>query len=284
LNSFGMRGPEMDLAKKPGTLRIFMIGDSTLWGGSYTDQADIYARLIDDSLDNKQGANDVEVWNMGVNAWGPHEELGYVKKFGTFDADVAIVCLPAGDIYRNMKSIANTPYFSVDAPPSFGLQEIAHHLLWQCRVRMKGAPSKEVEEERGRQGLKAYVELAKLLQDHGCEVIFAVLPSRAAGMGTSAPEQEQQDFDRLRKALKPLGVAVDFPVGLFKDKGTPAKMYFDVCHLRAGGHHVYAGYLTSRLEELSAKVRAHRVDGGGSAPATTAPPKATTTTPTEGGK
>jgi hypothetical protein len=258
LNSYGMRAPEMERTKKPGALRIFMIGDSTLWGGSYVDQADIYARVLDDKLDKTPGANDVEIWNIGVNGWGPHEELGYVNKFGVFDADVAVVCLPIGDIYRSKKTLANMPYFSADAPPNFGLQEIGHHLLWRGRMMLKGPQKPEVEEQRGRDGLVAYAELAKKLQSEGCEVIFAVLPGRAAGMTSEAPEKEQEDVERLRAALAPLGVEVDYPVGLFKDKGTTGEMYFDVCHLYTKGNHAYADYLKTRLEELSTKIREHR--------------------------
>ena len=64
--------------------------------------------MLDDLLDNKPGANDVEVLNMAVNGWGPFEEFGYVEKFGTFNADVAIVCLPIGDIYRRQVGAGET--------------------------------------------------------------------------------------------------------------------------------------------------------------------------------
>ena len=38
VNQFGMRAPDRALTKSPGTLRILLIGDSTLWGGLYIDQ------------------------------------------------------------------------------------------------------------------------------------------------------------------------------------------------------------------------------------------------------
>jgi hypothetical protein len=257
-NSYGMRGPEFEPTKKPGTLRIFMIGDSTLYGGSFVDQADIYARRLDDLLDTKSGANDVEVLNIGVNSWGPFQEVGYVEKFGTFGSDVAIVCLPIGDIYRGMGWMSNVPYFSVDSPPRFGLEEIGRHLLWRSRAMMQKAPDTGSESEQGHRGVAKYVELAKKLQSAGCEVVFLVLPGRQAGMTTTAPESEQQAVDELRKALEPLRVPVDYPIGLFEGKGTPDGIYHDVCHLLSSGNLMYADYLKSRLPELSTKIRAHR--------------------------
>src|SRR5205085_9009807 len=130
----------------------------------------------------KACTKDVEVWNMGVNAWGPFQEVGYVEKFGAFNADVAVICLPIRDIYRGPKTIANTPWFTVDAPPNFGLQEIFGHLLWRSREMMHRLPSQEIKEESGRAGIAKYVELAEKLRAKGCKVMMAGLPSRDAGM------------------------------------------------------------------------------------------------------
>ena len=99
-NSFGMRAPEISAQKKAGTFRILMIGDSTLWGGSYIDQQGLYARRVEQALNVKAKEQRVEVLNIGVNAWGPFHKLGYIQKFGTFDADVAVICMPYGDIFR----------------------------------------------------------------------------------------------------------------------------------------------------------------------------------------
>ena len=48
---------------------------------------------------------------MAANGWGPFNELGYVEKFGTFDADVAVILLPIGDIYRDLAMLVSSAVF-----------------------------------------------------------------------------------------------------------------------------------------------------------------------------
>jgi hypothetical protein len=271
-NAYGMRAPDFDPVKKPGTLRILMLGDSTLYGGSFVDQRDLYARLLDDALDAKPGVNSVEVLNMAANAWGPFNELGYVEEFGTFDADVAVIALPIGDIYRGLAQLMGLPYFEVDAPPRLALEEVLRHLNWRSREMFHKLPSAEEQVAQAKLGIEEYVKLAELLRSRGCEVLFEVLPSAPAGMNDVAPADEQRDVDALRAALEPLGVKVGYPIGLFKGKGTVDEMYHDRTHLRGGGHHVYADYLKSRLEHESVKLGA-QIEGHSPSAATQTAPK-----------
>ncbi len=83
-NKFGMRSDEVERDKPPGTFRILMIGDSTLYGGSYVDQADTYSTQVQNRL-NGAGSpktsppGKVEVLAMGCNGWGPFHERGFIK-------------------------------------------------------------------------------------------------------------------------------------------------------------------------------------------------------------
>ncbi len=132
-NSYGMRAPEFAAKKPAGTLRILMLGDSTLYGGSYVNQDDLYARQLADALEKQFGKGKVDVLNMAANGWGPFNELGFVEEFGTFDADVAVICLPIGDIYRDLSQLMGLPYFTVRDPPRLALEELLRHLNWRSR-------------------------------------------------------------------------------------------------------------------------------------------------------
>jgi hypothetical protein len=255
-NSYGMRAPEFAAEKEAGTLRILMLGDSTLYGGSYINQDDLYARQLADALEKQFGKGKVEVLNMAANGWGPFNELGFVEKFGTFDADVAVICLPIGDVYRDLAQLMGLPYFTVRDPPRLALEEILRHLNWRSREMFRDPPSAEETAKRGLRGIAAYVELAQTLRDRGCELLFEVLPSSTAGMTDTAPVDELQAVAALRAALQPLGIAVGYPVGLFQNQGTEDEIYHDRVHLHTGGHRAYAKYLDARLNEQSVKLRA----------------------------
>ena len=153
-NEWSMRAPAFSKEKPEGAFRVLMLGDSTLWGGSDIDQTELYARLLESQLDTRFAADaPIEVLNMGVNGWGPLHELGYVKKFGTFDADLAVICMPYGDVYRTLLTpLSMQPYFSASAPPRLGLEEIAGHLMWRYRWCGINAPA---QEDLDRQAVRA---------------------------------------------------------------------------------------------------------------------------------
>lgn len=249
-NKYGMRRPDITLDKPAGTLRIFMVGDSTLWGGSNVDQDELYARRLEKAL-HEVTARPVEVLNMGVNGWGPFNKLGYLEAFGTFDADVAIICLPIEDLYRDLTLPSDMPYFLVDAPPRLALEELLGHLNWRTRIWARDPESPQNREKQAQLGIEAYVELASQLRNAGCEVFVEILPGREAGTGTVVPGHEKQAIDRLSSALEEHGFVVGFPAGLFAGRGSEDEMYRDHCHLKAAGHAYYAEYLTNRLHNDS---------------------------------
>jgi hypothetical protein len=244
INRFGMRGPDYAAAKAPGTFRLLMIGDSTLYGGSYVDQPKLYSRLLEDRLRRAAGGRPVEVMAIGVNAWGPFHELGYLKRFGTFDADLVMVNLPILDIYRPQYGLSEVPFFRFDQPPRLALEEMFGHLTWRFRAAMVGPQTPEQEAWNGARGLAAYAELAQLAGGGGKRpVLFEVLPSATAGVDGRPAESETRDVQRLRAAVP--GSPVSYPTGMFRTLGGQA--YHDSAHLNASGHAAYAPYLEQRI-------------------------------------
>ncbi len=250
-NSHGMRAPEFNAEKRPGTLRILMLGDSTLYGGSFVDQPDIYARRLESSLDAAYGDKNVEVLNMGVNAWGPFNKLGYVEMFGTFDSDIAIICLPIGDIYRKLAQLWGVPFMPVGRGPRFALEEVLHHLNWRSRALGTRKAELTNREAQGERGIAAYVKLAEMLRDRGCEVFIEILPSQQAGASDVIPAEQKQAVEKLSAALAAKGFKVGYPAGLFEGHGEPDDIYHDPVHLSTHGHDLYAKYLESRLRDQS---------------------------------
>ncbi len=268
-NGFGMRAPDFTPSKPKGKFRVLMLGDSTLWGGSYIDQDQLYARLLDRKLDEHAGGDDVEVLNMGVNGWGPFHERGFVETFGAFDADLVLVCLPHDDVDRDRYTLMSLPYFAEGSRPRFALEEVMMHTMWRFRrgrITLDGA-----WRERQRElGIQEYDRLAALLihgdlrgdvadpprtKVGGAEVFFEILPSRNVGLGGDlAKEETEADIvARMTKLLGARGVPVHYPAGLFRGKGETGDLYHDECHLHFQGHAVYADYLFGQITKESAR-------------------------------
>lgn len=157
----------------------------------------------------------VEVLAIGVNAWGPFHEFGYVRKFGTFEADLTVVCLPIGDIYRPLYGLSKLPFFAAEHPPRLALEEVATFAIWKVRERQLGPTSPQDLRWHGEQGIRAYVDLARTLRTRGVEVMFEALPTRAAAFGVP-PADEARDVERLTAALAAESdIHVGYPTGRF---------------------------------------------------------------------
>lgn len=96
-NSFSMRSPEFPARKADDReLRVMVLGDSVVNGGSPTDQADLATTkmpaLLSESL-----ARPAVVGNISCGSWGPPNLLAYVEKHGLFDADAVVIVLNSDD-------------------------------------------------------------------------------------------------------------------------------------------------------------------------------------------
>lgn len=269
-NRFGMRAPDYSEEKPEGVFRIFMIGDSTLWGGSYVDQDELYARILEGKL-NELGHGKVEVLNMGTNGWGPFHERGYVDRFGAFGADLVMIMMPYDDIDRERYTLMSLPFFRKGKEPRLALEEVAMHLMWRFRRDRIGysEPFLAVQRELG---TNEYGRLIHYLQTGepgitkvvrkpltpvgGAEVMLHVLPAMYVGFGEEPSELETATVKEFRDRFEPVGVTVTYPIGLFKDKATRKEAYHDSAHLNPRGHVIYADYLVQSITSSSARFKA----------------------------
>jgi hypothetical protein len=250
-NELGMRAPSYTPEKPPGVFRILMLGDSTLYGGQYVNQDELYARLLEQKLRQARPGHEIQVFNMGVNGWGPLNKLGFVRKFGTFESDVCVICLPVDDFRRPKIHMWDTPYFRASAPPRLAYEEVLYHLNWRHRNKQQRM-SPEDKAKQIELGISAYLDLIKLLRKADCEVLVEVLPSRTAGITGTVSDAEQQLWERFRRALQKEGLDARFPVGLFADQGAEDDLYHDNLHLHVLGHKIYADHLFHSIVSSSA--------------------------------
>lgn len=82
INSNGTRGPEFNVEKPAGTIRILSLGDSRTFGWGLTDE-ETYSRRLQNLLQKYAGdGRKVEVINAGVNAWSYPQILVYLREYG----------------------------------------------------------------------------------------------------------------------------------------------------------------------------------------------------------
>ncbi len=125
-NAWGMRSPDFPKTKvDPQELRILVIGDSVVHGGAHCDDSQIATTLLREALAT-QTSRPVVVANIAAGGWCPPNQAAYLAKFGTFDADLAILVLNSEDAVDI--NIEFTPHLRRDVftmkKPVLALQEI----------------------------------------------------------------------------------------------------------------------------------------------------------------
>ena len=116
INNLGFRDPrDYELAKRPGTFRILVLGDSVTFGHGAVFET-TYPYLLEQRLKAWNPSIDWQVWNLGVPGYNTRQELRYLQEVGpSFQPDLVIVgffpndfdgndTLPAPTLARRLSS------------------------------------------------------------------------------------------------------------------------------------------------------------------------------------
>lgn len=99
INRFGVRGPEFEHAKRPGTFRILGLGDSYTFGEGVRAEETFLAR-IEAALDGGGTGPRVETINTGVSSYNTVDEISYLeRRWVGFDPDLVLVTFVLNDAY-----------------------------------------------------------------------------------------------------------------------------------------------------------------------------------------
>lgn len=129
INQWGMRSPNLTRSKSDRTsVRILLIGDSVPNGGVQTDQDSLVSSILAAALTKAIGRT-VEVANISAASWGPPNELAYLRRYGTFGADIAVVVLSGHD-YDDWPTFDQLdPGTHPTKPPAFTLWDLGVRYL-----------------------------------------------------------------------------------------------------------------------------------------------------------
>lgn len=258
INEHGMRAPSLSAKKEPGKFRILMLGDSTL-AGTKVSNHELYSSLLQEKLNEAAGKGMFEVMNMGVNAWGARHEYAFVKKFGSFEADLVIICGPVHNCYRWLYALESLPFMPESHPPRLALEHVAYQLLWQYRTRCLGPPPATLSDAaplEAEKGIEAWGQMTELLQKQGAEVIAELLPSYRLTMGIIKEEPNTEHLiTMIAERLAKTGAKANMAGPIFTEAGDFREIYHDRIHFTRTGHRLYADYLFEQVLKNSVKIQ-----------------------------
>ncbi len=187
INAHHMRSDAVSPSPQPGTRRIFLIGDSIVNGGWWTDQADTLSELLtvflrpsDAQASGPDKANPTrsEILNASANSWGPRNELAYLERFGTFGAETIVLVINTDDLFAVAPTAVpvgrdrNYP----NRRPTSALGEVFG------RYVIKPKPDPLLEASRQEEGdciprnLQAIADIQALAQAHNARFLLLMTP------------------------------------------------------------------------------------------------------------
>lgn len=100
-----VRTNEVSMRSEPisasDTTVILLIGDSVINGGNPTDHNELASTILEKKLTEKFKRK-IRVLNISAGSWGPDNAFAFLKKKGTFNADLICLVTSSHDAYDNM--------------------------------------------------------------------------------------------------------------------------------------------------------------------------------------
>lgn len=253
VNQYSMRSGPVELERPPATLRVLLLGDSIANGAWWTDQEETISAQVEAQLRSPDFSR-VEVLNASANSWGPRNQLAYLRRFGTFSSQAAVLLLNTDDLFATAPTslpVGRDPNYP-DRQPLLALGE-----LWE-RWFSSPAPIPElaaVKAERGDRvgtNLQAMAAMRAIALESQALFLLAITPLLREVEPEGGRDYERRARLRLQEfAAREAIPLIDF-LPAFQGVEDPPSLYRDNIHLSPAGNRRVSETLSQSLQKLLA--------------------------------
>jgi GDSL-like Lipase/Acylhydrolase family len=252
INQYSMRSGEIDEHRTSDALRVLMLGDSIVNGNGWTDQGDTLSARLERQLETQglpPGYQSIEVLNVSANSWGPRNELAYLKRFGTFEAQVLVLVINTDDLFGTQPTDLqvgrdrNYP----DKAPGFALLELFNRYgKKQSPIPGLDAIQQESGDRVGR-NLEAISGIIAQVQGSDGKLLLAHTPLKREVLPPGPRDYERVARQRLQDLANQQGIPyIDF-LDPFQKHPSPEALYRDHIHLSPEGNHLVCQALSQSM-------------------------------------
>jgi hypothetical protein len=250
INSHHMRSEEFPVGKtRPDEIRVLLMGDSVVNGGSLTDQSELASEKLQLDLAARLD-RPVVVGNVSAGSWGPGNLLAYARRFGLFDADVVVVVLnsrDAGDNPTNQPIVGTDPSFPDRAPWSALAEAVRRYAL--PTIMPRSVTAKPLTEHDDAAAIACSMRdlgsLCDVIQSSGARVVLAHFPNRTELTGPMLPGHDAIAAFAAAKGIPLVEAAPRLASAI--DDGTDPYRPADTIHPNAAGQRIMAAALMPEI-------------------------------------
>lgn len=253
-NQYSQRSEPIEIEKKAGVLRVLMLGDSVLNGGNRTDQKETISEQLEIQL--KEKGKETEVLNASANSWGIGNQLGYLQKFGTFNADAIILQIGTHDLLQPTSQGKNL--YPIEYPSSAIAELFQRYLIPRISYFMRGKVTLANEnlDLQFKDNVQSLQAIAALTQENNIPLVVVYTPSREDVLPIpNDPAYKSQFFQVLQESKI---AAIDIHNAWSKLPSEMVKSYFvDWAHLTPEGQRSVAELVFKNLGGLGDRTVGH---------------------------
>jgi hypothetical protein len=255
VNQYSMRSPAITMKRSPSTLRVLLLGDSIANGGWWTDQAEILSALISAQLQSAvtdTTFKQVEVLNASANSWCPRNEVAYVKRFGTFNAQAVVLLINTDDLFGTAPTsipVGRDLYYPSRKPP-LALVEVFNRYVLRYQPPPEMAAVNAEPGDRVGFNLDAIGQIQEIANLAGACFVLAMTPLLRE-IGEPGPrDYERGARGRLVELTQTWQMTyIDF-LPIFNAAQQPQTLYKDHIHLSSQGNQLVSDMIFRSLEQL----------------------------------
>lgn len=255
INQYSMRSPAITVTRPESTLRVLLLGDSIANGGWWTDQADILSAAMTQQLQSSIAStnfNQVEVLNASANSWCPRNELAYLERFGTFNAQAVVLLINTDDLFGTAPTsvpIGRDRFYPSHKPPLALAEAFSRYVLPYKPPAEMAAVNAEPGDRVGF-NIEAIGQIKTIVSQAGCHLLLAMTPLLRE-IGEPGPrDYELKARERLIDLTQTQKINyIDF-LPIFNSTEQPENLYRDSIHLSPQGNQVVNAEIGRSLQEL----------------------------------
>ncbi|MBD2353954.1 SGNH/GDSL hydrolase family protein [Tolypothrix sp. FACHB-123] len=261
INEYSMRSQPITKTPAPATIRVLILGDSIANGGWWTDQDHTISQLLTRALASatKGKYQQVEVLNASANSWGPRNELAYLQRFGSFQAQMVVLLINTDDLFATAPTSLpvgrdrNYP----DRKPPLAIIE-----LWQ-RYIIKDKPHPELQARQKESGDRVGINLAAigkiqaLTQQSNSQFLLVMTPLLREIGEPGSRDYEIKARQRLKEFTQAQQITYIDVLPIFNATPNVEALYQDHIHLNLQGNQVLSQIIERSLLGIIEEVRSY---------------------------
>lgn len=258
INQWCMRSPDFPEKKSDSSeLRVLVVGDSVVYGGAWLADEQVATFQLAEKLEKASGRR-VVVANISAGSWGPPNQLAYLERFGTFDADAMLVVWSSHDAW-DVPTFAPLGKDHPTVRPVSALEEFASRYVFP-RLMLPAESPAGMSVENADVSLRAARSILELARARRIPVAVILHATRRE---RNNPDVE--GLELLRSVAKSEGVPIRETASVLSPEATNGRnLYRDDIHPDAEGQAAVADLYFRTVVEL--------LSGPGPASGATPPP------------